>query len=165
MQIDLTPDEEKRFHELCLMAFDYARKDEDQNLKIMLDAGLNVDLKTHKGDTLLMLASYHNSLRSARLLLERGACVDCPNHRGQTPLAGVCFKGYFEMAKLLISYGANIDQNNGMGMTPYAFAVIFGHEELAKFLYSHSHPSLLKEKALKILLGLKRIFVASKKGL
>ncbi|WP_027327506.1 ankyrin repeat domain-containing protein [Helicobacter pametensis] len=152
----LTPQEEQRFHELCLMAFGYARENDVKNLKIMLDAGLNINLETHKGDTLLMLASYHNAFESAKLLLERGAEVDRVNHRGQTPLAGVCFKGHFEMAKLLVSYGADIDRNNGMGMTPYGFAVMFGHYDLAKFLHSQSKPSFFKSKALKLLGWMKR---------
>lgn len=150
-QVVLTPQEEQRFQELCLMAFDYAREDDAENLKVMLDAGLNINLETHKGDTLLMLASYHNSLNVAKLLLQRGASVDRVNHGGQTPLAGVCFKGYLEMARLLVEYGAEIDRNNGMGMTPYGFAVMFGHFELAKFLHSRSRPSFFKNKALSFL--------------
>ena len=58
----LTLEEEKRFTELCNMAFDFARNDECENLRIMIDAGLSVNLKTHRGDTLLMLAAYNNSL-------------------------------------------------------------------------------------------------------
>lgn len=151
MEVQLTQQEEQRFQELCTMAFNYARCDECENLEIMLKAGLNPNLKTAKGDTLLMLASYHNSLKTSSMLLEMGANVDEPNDRGQTPLAGVCFKGYIEMAKLLVRYGANIDRNNGLGMTPYGFAVMFGHYELAKFLLSKSQQSSLKKGALSAL--------------
>lgn len=147
----LTQQEEQRFQELCTMAFNYARCDECENLKVMLKAGLNPNLKTSKGDTLLMLASYHNSLKTSSMLLEMGASVDEPNDRGQTPLAGVCFKGYIEMAKLLVDYGANIDRNNGLGMTPYGFAVMFGHYELARFLLSKSRQNPLKKGALSAL--------------
>ncbi|EFT9698345.1 Cj1386 family hemin-binding protein, partial [Campylobacter coli] len=90
----LSLEEEKRFAELCKMAFNFARNNEYENLKIMIEAGLNVNLKTHKGDTLLMLAAYNNSYECAKMLLEKGALVDEKNDRGQTPLAGVCFKGY-----------------------------------------------------------------------
>ncbi len=105
----LSLEEEKRFEELCKMAFNFARNNECENLKIMIESGLNVNLKTHKGDSLLMLAAYNNSYESAKMLLEKGAKVDEKNDRGQTPLAGVCFKGYLPMCELLVKYGANID--------------------------------------------------------
>lgn len=159
----LTQQEEQRFQELCTMAFDYARCDECENLKILLKAGLNLNLKTSKGDTLLMLASYHNSLKTSSMLLEMGASVDEPNDRGQTPLAGVCFKGYMEMAKLLVRYGANIDRNNGLGMTPYKFAIMFGHHELAEFLLSKSQKSPFKKGALGVLKFFSRIRKKDKK--
>lgn len=132
MQLSLQ--EEQRFQELCSMAFDFARRDDCDSLSTMLDAGLNINLKTYKGDSLLMLASYNNSLKTTKMLLERGAKVDEINMRGQTPLAGVCFKGYEEMAKLLIDHGADLHKKNGFGMSPYRFAILFGHIRLAKEL-------------------------------
>lgn len=134
---NLTKDEERRYEELCAMAFDFARNDACENLEIMLNAGLSENLKNHKGDSLLMLASYHNSLPTAQMLLKRGARVDEKNDRGQTPLAGVCFKGYFEMAKLLVESGANIRENNGLGMTPFAYALMFGRKDIAKFFLEY----------------------------
>ena len=38
-----------------------------------------INLKTHKGDSLLMLAAYNNSYESAKMLLEKGAKVDEKN--------------------------------------------------------------------------------------
>ncbi|KAA6224936.1 MULTISPECIES: ankyrin repeat domain-containing protein [unclassified Campylobacter] len=147
----LSVQEEQRFSQLCAMAFDYARNDDSRNLKIMLDAGLNINLKTHKGDTLLMLAAYNNALNVAKMLLQMGANVDEKNDRGQTPLAGVCFKGHLDMVKLLVEYGANIDENNGLGMTPFSFAIMFGRKEVANYLIKHSKKSFLKTCSLKFL--------------
>lgn len=151
----LSQQEEQRFAELCNMAFDFARRDDADNLRAMINAGLNVNLKTHKGDTLLMLASYNNSLQTAKMLIELGAIVDEKNDRGQTPLAGVCFKGYYEMAKLLVDNGANVDENNGLGMTPYSFALMFGHKDIAQML-SQKSPSVLKKVSLSILNKIKK---------
>ncbi|EAH5177948.1 ankyrin repeat domain-containing protein [Campylobacter lari] len=149
-------EEEKRIQELCTMAFDYARKNDLQNLKIMIETGLSVNLKNHKGDSLLMLASYHNSYDCAKFLLENGANVDEKNDKGQTPLAGVCFKGYLPMCKLLVKYGANIDENNGLGMTPFAFALMFGHRDIVEFLTKHSKKSFLKKICFAMLKIFKR---------
>ncbi|MCI5968279.1 ankyrin repeat domain-containing protein [Helicobacter sp.] len=149
--MSLTQEEEKRFEELGKMAFNFARNNQCDDLEVMIKAGLNVNLKTHKGDSLLMLAAYHNALETAQMLLENGARVDEKNDRGQTPLAGVCFKGYLPMCKLLVENGANIDENNGLGMTPYSFAIMFRRKEIAEFLLQHSKKSLFKRGALKVL--------------
>lgn len=147
----LTLEEEKRYEELCTMAFNFARNNEYKNLQVMIKAGLNVNLKNHKGDSLLMLASYHNSYECVKMLLENGARVDEKNDRGQTPLAGVCFKGYFEMAKLLVENGANIDENNGLGMTPFSFAVMFGRKDIVAYLAKSAKKSFFKSFAAKML--------------
>lgn len=150
-QISLSEQEEKRFSELCEMAFDFARNDECAKLESMINAGLSVNLKTHKGDTLLMLAAYNNALNTASMLLSKGARVDEKNDRAQTPLAGVCFKGHLKMCELLVAHGANVDENNGLGMTPFSFAVMFGRKDVAEFLLSRSKKSLLKRLSVKLL--------------
>lgn len=143
---EITKEEEARYIELCHIAFDFARNDEPDELAKMLDAGLPLNLKTEKGDTLLMIASYNGSLQTTKMLLQRGASVDERNNRGQTPLAGACFKGYLEIVKLLVSYGADINANNGMGATPYTFAVMFGRKDVAKFLETQNVKSGLFSK-------------------
>ena len=117
----LSLEEEKRFEELCKMAFNFARNNECENLKIMIEAGLNVNLKTHKGDSLLMLAAYNNSYESAKMLLEKGAKIDEKNDRGQTPLAGVCFKGYLPMCELLVKYGKQWPRNDTLYFCYYVW--------------------------------------------
>jgi len=134
----ITQEEEKRYEELCGYAFNFARNNEFAQLELMLNAGLNVNLKNHKGDSSLMFASYNGSYETTQMLLERGANVDERNDRGQTPLAGVCFKGNLEIVKLLVEAGADIDANNGMGLTPYSFAIMFNRAEIAKYLLSKS---------------------------
>ncbi|BCX80163.1 ankyrin repeat domain-containing protein [Campylobacter sp. 19-13652] len=137
-----------RYDELCLMALDFARQDRVDELAKMLDAGLSVNLKSHKGDTLLMLASYNDSLSVVRLLLARGATVDERNDRGQTPLAGAAFKGHLAVVKALVEAGADVNANNGMGATPLSFAVMFGRGEVAKYLKSQSAKSGIISKIL-----------------
>ncbi len=148
METVLTPQEEEHFARLCNQAFEYARTNQANNLATMIQAGLSPHLKTHKGDTLLMLAAYHNALESAQMLLQYGARVDEKNNRGQTPLAGACFKGYLEIVKLLVANGANIDENNGFGMTPLSFAVMFGRKEVAQYLIQQKNIQLKPAKRL-----------------
>lgn len=134
----ITQQEQARYDELCLMALDFARHDDVGSLEPMIAAGLSVNLKSAKGDTLLMLASYNDAKECVKMLLSRGADVDLRNDKGQTPLAGAAFKGHLEIVKMLVEAGADINANNGMGATPYTFAVMFGRREVAKFLESKS---------------------------
>lgn len=152
MSEQITKEEEQRYEELCQMAFNMARSDESQSLEKMINAGLPVNLKNHKGNSLLMLASYNGAFKTTQMLLNHGANADERNDRGQTPLAGVCFKGDFEMVKLLVENGADIDANNGMGLTPYSFAVMFKRSDIAQFLLEKSKKkTLLKRLSAKVL--------------
>jgi ankyrin repeat protein len=130
----ITEAEERRYAELQTQALDLARAGETTLLESMVRAGLPVNLEDHKGDTLLMLACYHDQLETARMLLAHGAGVDRRNQRGQTPLGGVAFKGYAEIARLLLEHGAAVDADNGNGMTPLMFAGMFGRTEVAEVL-------------------------------
>ncbi|ANV98668.1 hypothetical protein BBW65_07595 [Helicobacter enhydrae] len=142
MQQKLTLEEQDKLEELCASAFDFARQNDKESLEILLNAGLNVNLANHKGNTLLMLAAYNNSFEVTKMLLERGAEVDKRNDRNQTPLAGVCFKGYYDIAKLLVEYGADVDADNGMGLTPLNCAIMFRRTEILELLRQHSKQSL-----------------------
>lgn len=74
-------------------------------------------LGDHRGNTLLMLASYNGNVETTGMLLEHGAEVDSRNDRGQTPLGGVAFKGCEEIVALLLEHDADVDADNGAGMT------------------------------------------------
>ncbi|MUL40639.1 ankyrin repeat domain-containing protein [Streptomonospora sp. PA3] len=93
--------------ELATRVFDLARRGETDLLAAYLDAGVPVNLTNDKGDTLVMLASYHGHARTTALLCERGAEVDRLNDRGQSPLAGAVFKGEDEVVDVLVGHGAD----------------------------------------------------------
>ena len=133
-------------------AFDFARQGDSNSLEIMLNYGLNPNLTNHKGNTLLMLACYHDNFETAQLLLERGADPDRPNDKGQTPLAGVCFKGFTPIAELLLKYGADPDWDSGMGLTPLNCAIMFRRKDITKMLLKKSSkkPSILQKLGLLI---------------
>ena len=138
---NLTPQEYAKVEEFVKMSFDFARNNDAESLKIMLENGLNPNLSNHKGDTLLMLASYHNAISCVRVLLDFSAEVDRANDRGHTPLAGVCFKGFLEVADLLLKAGAN---PNGAGgaLTPINTAIMFRRKEILALLLSYNSKTL-----------------------
>lgn len=130
----ITSKEEARFVELQSLALDSARAGDTAVLAPMLEAGLAVNLRDEKGNTLLMLASYHGHLETVTCLLKGGADPDARNDREQTPLAGVAFKGNLAMARLLVESGASPTADQGGGRTPAMFAALFGHPEMVAFL-------------------------------
>ncbi|HSD22143.1 MAG TPA: ankyrin repeat domain-containing protein, partial [Anaeromyxobacter sp.] len=91
---------------LVRAAFQQARAGDADALRALLDRGVPADVRNEKGDSLLMLASYHGHVAAARLLLERGADPELRNDRGQSPLDGVAFKGDVVLAELLLFHGA-----------------------------------------------------------
>ncbi|QYY35801.1 ankyrin repeat domain-containing protein [Ruficoccus sp. ZRK36] len=132
----LSEAEEARYAELQRQALDFARHGETETLQLMVEAGLPVNLCDHKGQSLLMLASYNGNLETTEMLLAQGAEVDRCNDRGQTPLGGVAFKGYLDIVRLLVEHGADIHADNGGGMTPISFAAMFGQRDVVEFLKS-----------------------------
>ena len=115
------------------VAADLARKGDAEGLGALLKGGLAVDARDAKGNTLLMLASYHGRTEAVKLLLKSGATVDLRNDKGQTPLGGVAFKGYTEIATLLLDAGADPLADQG-GSTPVDYATMFGRQEILALL-------------------------------
>ena len=128
--MQITTEEEQRYEELQLLALDFARNGETQDLAKMIEHGLSVNLSSHKADTLVMLSAYRGNYETTKMLLEKGANPDKLNARGQTPLHGVCFKGSLDIAKLLVEYGAAVDQKS------LVFASMFGNTDILKYLQS-----------------------------
>ena len=114
-------------------AADLARNGDTAGLVALLKDGLDVDARDAKGNTLLMLASYHGRAEVVKLLLKSGATVDLRNDKGQTPLGGVAFKGYVEIAALLLDAGADPVADQG-GSTPADFATLAGKTEILALL-------------------------------
>jgi uncharacterized protein len=94
--------------DLASQIFDLAREGKTQQLHQYITAGISINLTNSKGDTLLMLASYHGHLETVNMLLEKGADANALNDRGQSIIAGAVFKGYDEVVKALFEKGADV---------------------------------------------------------
>jgi ankyrin repeat protein len=93
--------------EFAHQVFDLARNGDGPRLAAYVEAGLPVNLTNDKGDTLLMLATYHNHPEAVRALLACGADVGRVNDRGQTALAAAVFRQSAESVTALLAAGAN----------------------------------------------------------
>jgi uncharacterized protein len=111
--------------------FDLARAGQTDELAANVTAGLPANLTNDKGDTLLILAAYHEHPQTVAALLERGADPNRVNDRGQTALSAAVFRQNAETVQTLLSAGADPDAG-----TPSAVATaeFFKLPEMAALL-------------------------------
>lgn len=145
MKTKISKEEENRYEQLQLIALDYARNGNTQELEKMIEAGMSVNLSTAKDDTLVMLASYNGNFETVQMLISHKANLNKINQRGQTPLEGVCFKGYLNIVKLLVANKAQVETK------AIIYASIFGNKEIVKYLKAQSKKVSISVKVVEFL--------------
>ncbi|CAM2140686.1 Ankyrin repeat domain-containing protein [Pararobbsia alpina] len=123
--------------EFATKVFDLARAGDAKTLGALLAQGLPPNLRNEKGDSLVMLASYHGHVDAVRVLLEHDADPDLRNNMGQTPIAGAAFKGNLPMIELLLTHGADIEGASPDGRTALMMAAMFNRTEIVDYLVAH----------------------------
>lgn len=113
--------------------FDLARTGAAEELATNLELGLPPNLTNSKGDTLLILAAYHNHPRTVAALLAAGADHSRVNDRGQTALAAAVFRKNSETVTTLLDAGAN---PHGGSPSAIATAEFFNLPEMLELLRS-----------------------------
>jgi len=101
--------------------FELARGGGDRDLAHNVDAGLPVNLTNDKGDTLLILAAYHQHADTVRVLLARGADTGRVNDRGQTALAAAVFRRSGDVVTDLVAAGADPEAGSPSARETAAF--------------------------------------------
>jgi ankyrin repeat protein len=120
--------------EFAHQVFNLARSGESDELARLLGQGLPPNLRNDKGDSLLMLASYHGHLDAVKVLLDHNADPDLRNLNGQTPIAGAAFKGNLPMIELLLEHGADVEGSSPDGRTALMIAAMFNRTEIVEYL-------------------------------
>lgn len=123
--------------EFAQKVFHLVRLGDTDILGPLLDQGVPPNLCNQKGDSLLMLASYHGHFGTARLLLEHGADPEIRNDMGQTPIAGAAYKGDLAIVKLLLERGANVEGAAPDGKTALMLAAMFNRTEVVELLLAN----------------------------
>jgi uncharacterized protein len=114
--------------------FDLARHGDDEQLALNIDAGVPVNLTNSTGDSLLILAAYHNHPATVRTLLDREADTARVNDRGQTALGAAVFRRSTESVTHLLAAGA--DPTHGP-RSAVAIATVFDLPEMLALLENH----------------------------
>jgi len=87
--------------------FDLVRAGDAVAVAAYVDRGVPVDLTNANGDTLLLLAAYHEHSDLVGALLERGADPNPVNGRGQTALVAAVFRQNLAIVEALLGAGAD----------------------------------------------------------
>ena len=97
-------------------------------VRALIEAGADVNVRNHKGQTALHCAAKAGFVDIVALLLEDGAEVDARDGKGETPLATALRSTVKDKAKLLdvvrliVDAGADIDRADFVGRAPRAIA-------------------------------------------
>jgi ankyrin repeat protein len=110
---------------------DFAREGRTSELADVIGRGVPVNLTGASGDSLLILAAYHDHPLTVRMLLERGADPNRVNDRGQTALGAAVFRRSMDSARALLEYGADPDAG---GRSAVEIAAFFELDEMAALL-------------------------------
>ncbi|HEU4688387.1 MAG TPA: ankyrin repeat domain-containing protein [Vicinamibacterales bacterium] len=116
------------------LAVEAARVGDLDTLERALGAGVSVESKSPRGDSLLTLASSHGHRPLVRALLARGANPNVRDAKGQTVLSGAAFKGFVDVAEALVEGGASINGTGDDGRTPLMMASAFNQTEMVRWL-------------------------------
>ncbi|MEO9249054.1 ankyrin repeat domain-containing protein [Citricoccus nitrophenolicus] len=115
--------------------FDLARAGDGEQLLPAIDQGVPVNLSNHKGDTLLILATYNNHPELVTALIERGAEVNRLNGRGQSALSCAVFVQSEESVRALLAAGADPDEGP---VSARAAVEMFGLDSMRALLEAHA---------------------------
>jgi hypothetical protein len=113
---------------------DLAREGHTSELAAVIERGVPVNLTGAAGDSLLILAAYHDHPPTVRMLLEHGADPGRVNDRGQTALGAAVFRRSVESATVLLEHGADPDAG---GRSAVEIAAFFDLEEMSALLAAH----------------------------
>jgi ankyrin repeat protein len=73
----------------------------------MVDAGVPIDIRNGRGDTLLIVAAYQQRRETVDELLRRGADTSVVNGMGQTAIACAVFRNNADILRALLDAGAD----------------------------------------------------------
>ena len=103
-------------------------------LKILIEAGADMNTQDREGITPLYLAAQEGNPMIVMELIKAGADVNLARDDGTTPLHMAARYGYEGCAAVLIHAGADVHRRTNTGTTPIKLAIDNEHEKIAKLL-------------------------------
>ncbi len=103
-------------------------------LKLILETGVNVNMKNQNGRTAMIEAAVSNRLDNLELLLAAGARLEERDAHGSTALISAAKRGSCGACQWLLDHGADINAEDNRGKSPLAWAKANGHAEVVDLL-------------------------------
>ncbi|GFF70323.1 ankyrin-1 [Aspergillus lentulus] len=103
-------------------------------VKLLLEAGANMESEDNYNQTPLYLAALHGREAVVKLLLEAGANMESKNTYDRTPLYQAALNGHEAVVKLLLEAGASLESKDINQHTPLILAAKRGREAAVKLL-------------------------------
>jgi len=110
-------------------------------LKILINAGLDLNAKGRWKDTLLYNLIDTRDIELIQLMLESGVNVNLGNSHRNTPLSRASATDSSEVVKLLLRYGAEVNTINTMNCTPL-YESILGGQSSVVLAFGNKKPHL-----------------------
>ena len=114
--------------------FSAVSKGKLEEIKILLDKGIDINAKDLRGYTALHIATNEGSLEVVKFLIEMGANVDVKNIKGCTALHIAANNGSLATLKCLIELGADVNAKNTEDYTALHFAAYLNFDHVVLFL-------------------------------
>ncbi len=102
--------------------------------------GYNVNTKTNRDVTALIVASGQGHQEVVQLLLSKGADANAKANNGATALTLAAMNGHQEVVQLLLSKGADVNAKANNGATALTLATMNGHQEVVKLILAKGDP-------------------------
>jgi len=116
-------------------------------LRLVLDAGGNLEAKEDHGLTPLMLSlDSRELLPTTALLIERGADVNTKDAKGDSPLMIASLGGFLPQVQLLLKHGSHLDDVNEAGWTALMLATQEGQREIVRVLIDAGADAEIRDK-------------------
>ena len=103
-------------------------------LRLLLDAGADVNKSSYNGNTPLFIAVQENNITFVKLIIDAGANVNEINKGKATPLTIAVQKGYTECFESLLAAGADLNMKDSKGRTALMAFASVGNNDAVKLL-------------------------------
>ncbi|UCE08420.1 MAG: ankyrin repeat domain-containing protein, partial [bacterium] len=108
----------------------------DKLFKILVEKGIDLNVGTNNGGTILHFAAEGGSAEIINILIEKGFNYNEPDRYGWTPLHYAARYGQKAAVELLANKGADLNVRILSGKTAFNMATERGYDDIAQFLIS-----------------------------
>ncbi|KLJ07588.1 hypothetical protein EMPG_16946 [Blastomyces silverae] len=128
-------DLEDEFDSESLRVLEVVSEGNEDELRLLLDKGVNLRAVDRDGQTALHLAVINHHVSLAELLLKAGSNTEAASHGGSKPLYIAAELGNVAFVNLLLRFSADVESHNDeTGYTAFHQALLNGHADVAEAL-------------------------------